>query len=80
MAHKRKARKLPHAPRIKVGEIDYKKPTTFEKFLSESGKILPRRVTGASIKDQRRISKAVKNAREMALIPYYKLVRSEREK
>jgi small subunit ribosomal protein S18 len=40
------------------------------KFVNEQGKILPRRLTGTSIKYQRKVSKAVKRARHLALLPY----------
>ena len=40
------------------------------KFLNEQGKILPRRITGTSLKFQRRIAQAVKRARHLALLPY----------
>ena len=55
---------------IKVGAIDYKDTATLRKFISDRGKIRARRVTGVSVQDQRKIAKAVKNAREMALLPY----------
>ena len=50
--------------------VDYKDISTLRKFISDRGKIRARRVTGASVQDQRKIAKAVKNAREMALLPY----------
>ena len=40
------------------------------KFLNEQGKILPRRITGTSLKFQRKVSKAVKRARHIAILPY----------
>ena len=46
--------------------IDYKDP----EFLNEQGKILPRRITGTSLKYQRRVAQAVKRARQIALLPY----------
>ncbi|WP_128773473.1 30S ribosomal protein S18 [Actinomyces oricola] len=55
---------------IKVGAIDYKDTATLRKFISDRGKIRARRVTGVSVQEQRKIAKAVKNAREMALLPY----------
>ncbi|MSS85353.1 30S ribosomal protein S18 [Actinomycetaceae bacterium WB03_NA08] len=55
---------------IKVGAVDYKDTALLRKFISDRGKIRARRVTGVSVQDQRRIAKAVKNAREMALLPY----------
>ena len=50
--------------------IDYKDPEFLKKFLNEQGKILPRRLTGTSLKFQRKIAKAVKRARHLALLPY----------
>jgi small subunit ribosomal protein S18 len=58
------------AKRIKVGVIDYKDVATLRKFISERGKIRARRITGVSVQEQRLIARAVKNAREMALLPY----------
>ena len=46
--------------------IDYKDPEFLKKFLNEQGKILPRRITGTSLKFQRRIAQAVKRARHLA--------------
>ena len=43
---------------------------TLKKFISERGKIRARRVTGLSVQDQRKVALAVKNAREVALLPY----------
>jgi small subunit ribosomal protein S18 len=50
--------------------IDYKDPEFLKKFLNEQGKILPRRITGTSLKFQHRIAQAVKRARHLALLPY----------
>ena len=50
--------------------IDYKDPDFLMRFLNEQGKILPRRLTGNSLKFQRRLSVAVKRARQIALLPY----------
>ena len=50
--------------------IDYKDPEFLKKFLNEQGKILPRRITGTSLKIQRRIAQAVKRARHLALLPF----------
>ena len=54
----------------KITEIDYKDVALLRKFISDRGKIRARRVTGVSVQEQRRIATAVKNAREMALLPY----------
>lgn len=50
--------------------IDYKDPEFLKRFLNEQGKILPRRITGTSLKYQRRLATAVKRARQIALLPY----------
>ena len=50
--------------------IDYKDPEFLKKFLNEQGKILPRRITGTSLKYQRRVAQAIKRARQIALLPY----------
>jgi len=50
--------------------VDYKDPEFLKKFLNEQGKILPRRLTGTSLKYQRKVSHAVKRARMIALLPY----------
>jgi len=50
--------------------IDYKDPNFLLKFVNEQGKILPRRVTGTSLKFQRKVSQAVKRSRHLALMPY----------
>jgi small subunit ribosomal protein S18 len=54
----------------KIGYIDYKDTALLRKFISDRGKIRARRVTGVSAQQQREIAKAIKNAREMALLPY----------
>lgn len=54
----------------RIKYIDYKDPVFLKKFLNEQGKILPRRVTGTSLKFQRKIATAVKKARQLALLPY----------
>ena len=53
-----------------VDYIDYKDVELLKKFVSERGKILPRRVTGTSAKYQRMLTTAIKRARHMALLPY----------
>ena len=50
--------------------IDYKNPEFLLKFLNEQGKILPRRLSGNSLKYQKKLSQAVKKARHMAFLPY----------
>ena len=50
--------------------VDYKDTELLSRFVSERGKILPRRVTGTSAKNQRKVTTAIKRARVMALMPY----------
>jgi small subunit ribosomal protein S18 len=50
--------------------IDYKDPDFLLMLINEQGKILPRRLTGTSLKYQRRVGKAIKKARHIALLPY----------
>lgn len=50
--------------------IDYKDAEFLKKFLNDQGKMLPRRITGNSLKYQRKVSQAIKKARQMALLPY----------
>ncbi len=54
----------------KVDELDYKDVAKLRKFITEKGKILPRRMSGVCAKHQRMVATAVKRARTMALIPY----------
>ena len=54
----------------KVDKVDYKDTALLRKFISDRGKIRARRVTGVTVQQQRDIAKAVKNAREMALLPF----------
>lgn len=58
---------------LKQGEkVDYKDVRKLSRFLTERGKILPRRATGLSAKQQRQVSNAIKRARQIALLPYVK--------
>ena len=50
--------------------IDYKDVETLQRFTNDQGKILPRRVTGTSAKHQRQLTRAIKRARFLALMPY----------
>lgn len=56
--------------KARIKFIDYKDPEFLKKFLDEQGKILPRRITGTSVKFQRKVATAVKRARHLALLPY----------
>ena len=66
-----------HARRRKVcvfcgkdNVIDYKDANKLRKYISEGGKILPRRITGNCAKNQRELTTAIKRARQMAILPY----------
>ena len=54
----------------KIETVDYKDTALLRKFISDRGKIRARRVTGVTVQQQRQIATAIKNAREMALLPY----------
>ncbi len=54
----------------KIESFDYKDVDTLQKFINERGKIVSRRVTGLSAKQQRMVTRAVKRARNMALLPF----------
>lgn len=53
-----------------IVEIDYKDVTTLLKFITDRGKILPRRITGVSAHYQKKLASAIKRARFMALLPF----------
>lgn len=65
-----KRRKVCYFTVNKITHIDYKDTDLLRKFISERGKILPRRVTGTSAKYQRMLTIAIKRARTIALLPY----------
>ncbi|MCX4363487.1 MAG: 30S ribosomal protein S18 [Clostridia bacterium] len=54
----------------KIDTVDYKDVAKLRKFITEKGKIVPRRMSGTCAKHQRVVTEAVKRAREMALLPY----------
>jgi small subunit ribosomal protein S18 len=54
----------------KTDEVDYKDIAKLRKYVTEKGKIVPRRMSGVCAKHQRVVTEAVKRAREMALLPY----------
>jgi small subunit ribosomal protein S18 len=56
--------------RDKIEEIDYKDPVLLRPYISDRGKIAPRRKSGACAKHQRRLAIAIKRARHLALLPY----------
>lgn len=51
-------------------EIDYKDPRLLRQFMTERGKIVPRRISGNTAKQQRELARAIKRARHLALLPY----------
>ena len=59
--------------RVKAEEIDYKNVELLKRIGSDKGKINPARLTGANAKLQRKIAKAIKRARNIALIPYTRI-------
>jgi len=65
-----KRRKVCYFTVNKITHIDYKDTELLKKFISERGKILPRRVTGTSAKYQRLLTIAIKRSRQIALLPY----------
>ncbi|ALS25823.1 30S ribosomal protein S18 [Paenibacillus cisolokensis] len=65
-----KRRKVCYFTVNKITHIDYKDTELLKKFISERGKILPRRVTGTSAKYQRLLTIAIKRSRQVALLPY----------
>jgi len=54
----------------RIKYVDYKDPQFLKRFLNEQGKILPRRITGTSLKYHRKVAQAIKRARHLALLPY----------
>ncbi|MFH1320197.1 MAG: 30S ribosomal protein S18 [Bacteroidota bacterium] len=54
----------------RIKYIDYKDPDFLMKFINEQGKILPRRITGTSLKYQRKVAIAIKRARHLSLLPF----------
>lgn len=66
----RRKKKVCQFCRDKAEFIDYKDIAVLRKYMSDRGKIRARRVTGACARHQRGLAKAIKNAREMALLPY----------
>ena len=53
-----------------AAQIDYKSPVRLKKFMTEKGKMIPRRVSGNCAKHQRKLSLEIKRARQVALLPY----------
>ena len=68
----RRRKKVCYFTQNKVTSIDFKDVELLKRFITERGKILPRRVTGTTAKWQRPLAIAIKRARHMALLPYVK--------
>ena len=66
----RRRRKVDFIAANHIEYVDYKDTELLERFISERGKILPRRVTGTSSKNQRKVTTAIKRARIMGLLPF----------
>ena len=66
----RRRRKVDYIAANHIDYVDYKDVDLLKRFISERGKILPRRVTGTSAKNQRKVTTAIKRARVMALLPF----------
>ena len=66
----RKRRKVDYIAANHIEYIDYKDTELLKRFISERGKILPRRVTGTGAKNQRKLTIAIKRARIMGLLPF----------
>ncbi len=64
---RRKSSPFAHAD---APRIDYKDVKLLQRFVSERGKIVPRRITAVTAKEQRKLAQAIKRARELALLPY----------
>ena len=56
--------------RYGIKYIDYKDPDFLLQFVNEQGKVLPRRITGNSLKYQRKVARAIKRSRHLAMLPY----------
>lgn len=67
-----RSKKRKRCPFVAAGvkDIDYKDTNTLSKFITDRGKILPRRITGVSAYFQKRLTTAIKRARHMALLPF----------
>ena len=65
-----KRKKYCRFKKMRIKYIDHKDADFLLKFVNEQGKLLPRRITGTSTKYQKKVAKAVKRARHLALMPY----------
>ena len=64
------AKKYCRFKKLGIKYIDYKDPDYLMRFINEQGKILPRRLTGTSVKYQKKVGQAIKRCRHLALLPY----------
>lgn len=72
-AKKKKRKQIRKVSRLTVDRvvyIDYKDVSTLRHYITERGRIIPRRITGASAKHQRMLNQAIKLARQIALLPF----------
>jgi small subunit ribosomal protein S18 len=65
-----KKKKFCRFKKNRIKYVDYKDAEFLKRFLNEQGKILPRRITGTSLKFQRKVATAIKRGRHLALLPY----------
>ena len=70
MRNEVKTKKVCRFTQNKIKYIDYKDVKLLQRYTTEQGKIIPKRITGTSAKYQRQLSIAIKRARHMALLPY----------
>lgn len=66
----RRRRKIDPFDQNSTWKIDYKNPELLKLFVTSTGKILPRRITGVSARNQRKLRRAILRARQIALLPY----------
>lgn len=66
----RRRRKVDYIAANHIEYVDYKDVDLLKRFISDKGRILPRRVTGTSAKNQRKVAQAIKRARIMGLLPF----------
>lgn len=72
MLNLRQRKRFCYFCRENISNIDYKNVSLLEKFISDKGKIRPKRSTGNCVQHQRKIAMGIKRARVIALIPYFK--------
>jgi small subunit ribosomal protein S18 len=68
----RRQRKTDPFAESRIRYVDYKDDRLLSRFIGETGKLLPSRLTGATARHQRQVAKAIKKARYLALLPYSK--------